>query len=302
VTLRVRYDDGFIAYLNGQEIARRNFTGTPQWNSAADGHHASTAAAEFEEIPVANYRSLLGRGANLLAVHAMNTSAEDSDFLISVELAAEEILRPPTGSQISRYTAPVALTRSAQVRARLLTNAGWSALNEAVFAVGPVVENLRISEIMYHPAPMGHPDDPNSEYIELMNIGTQTIDLSLVRFTDGVEFTFPPFELVPAGYCLVVRDLAAFEARYGPDLPVAGQYTGSLNNAGEQIELQDAAGWTIHSFRYRDDWYDSTDGGGFSLTAADPVATDPNALDNRAAWRPSTVRGGSPGAGDMAYP
>ena len=30
VTLKVRYDDGFVAYLNGVEIARRNFTGVPR--------------------------------------------------------------------------------------------------------------------------------------------------------------------------------------------------------------------------------------------------------------------------------
>ncbi len=37
LTLNVRYDDGFVAYLNGTEIARQNFTGAPQWNSAASG-------------------------------------------------------------------------------------------------------------------------------------------------------------------------------------------------------------------------------------------------------------------------
>ena len=36
LTLKVRYDDGFVAYLNGKEVARRNFTGTPAWNSHAD--------------------------------------------------------------------------------------------------------------------------------------------------------------------------------------------------------------------------------------------------------------------------
>ena len=33
--LRVRYDDGFVAWLNGVEVARRNFTGEPVWNSSA---------------------------------------------------------------------------------------------------------------------------------------------------------------------------------------------------------------------------------------------------------------------------
>ena len=31
----MQYDDGYIAYLNGTEIARKNFTGTPDGDSSA---------------------------------------------------------------------------------------------------------------------------------------------------------------------------------------------------------------------------------------------------------------------------
>ena len=34
--LRVKYDDAFVAYLNGVEVARRNVTGATAWNSTAD--------------------------------------------------------------------------------------------------------------------------------------------------------------------------------------------------------------------------------------------------------------------------
>jgi len=158
-----------------------------------------------------------------------------------------------------------------------------------------VAESLRIGEMLYHPLETGNPNDPSTEYVELVNIGAEAINLGLVRFTDGIEFTFPSFKLSPAGCCLVVKDIAAFQARYGPGLPVAGQYTGSLSNSGERIVLQDAAGRTIHDFTYRDDWYSSTDGRGFSLTVSDPSTVDPNALGDKAAWQPSTNLGGSPG-------
>jgi hypothetical protein len=161
-----------------------------------------------------------------------------------------------------------------------------------------VAESLRISEIMYHPANTGAPDDPNSEYVELTNIGAETINLNLVRFTDGIDYTFPSFELPVGGYCLVTRDLAAFDARYGADLPVIGQYTGSLNNAGERVELVDATGQTIHRFRFDDNWYDLTDGLGFSLTVRNPQTADAYNLDGKSAWRPSARTGGSPGADD----
>ena len=39
LTLRLRYDDGFVAYLNGTEIARRNSPPTNIWNSAATANH-----------------------------------------------------------------------------------------------------------------------------------------------------------------------------------------------------------------------------------------------------------------------
>jgi len=53
-------------------------------------------------------------------------------------------------------------------------------------------------------------------------------------------------ELAPGEYVLAVKDVGAFEARYGADLPVIGPYAGSLTNAGERLTLQDAAGQTIH--------------------------------------------------------
>lgn len=294
VILKVRYDDGFIAYLNGAEIARRNFTGTPQWNSVANAGNPDESAITWMTIDVSEAAGLLWEGTNLLAIHAMNTPIDSSDFLFSVELAAGEISQGGISPKAIAYAGPVPLTRSTLVKARAF-DGKWSALNEAVFSVGPVAQNLRISEIMYHPPETGRPDDPNAEYIELTNVGTQAIDLNFVRFTKGIDYTFPSFVLPAGGYCLLVKDIAAFEARYGANLPVVGQYSGVLSNAGERIELVDAIGGVIQSFEYSDDWFDLTDGGGFSLTVRDPRITD---VGRREAWRPSAYWGGSPGEGD----
>ncbi len=132
----------------------------------------------------------------------------------------------------------------------------------------------------------------------MTNVGPEPINLNLARLTRGVDFTFGDVLLAPGGYVLVVEDPAGFEAAYGPDLNVAGQYEGKLDNAGERIELQDAAGATIHKFSYSDDWYDVTDGMGFSLTVKDPLMVDPNALSDKNSWRPSAYEGGSPGFSD----
>jgi len=296
--LRIRYNDGFVAYFNGIEVARRNFTGAPAWNSVADSTQSGAAAAQFESIEIVNVAEVLRPGDNLLALQGLNVAVTSPDVLISAELAAAESAGLEAPARVKSYTAPVRLDESTQIKARALVGGRWSALNEAVFAVGPVAESLRISEIMYHPRETGDPNDPNTEYIELMNIGLEAINLGLVRFTDGIDLTFPSYKLPGAGCCVVVKDLTAFEAKYGPGLPIAGRYAGSLNNAGEHLVLQDAAGRTIHSFTYTDNWYSSTDGGGFALTVSDPYAVDPNALGNKAAWRPSTKAGGSPGATD----
>jgi hypothetical protein len=299
MTLKMRYDDGFVAWLNGVEVERALFTGTPAWNSAAGSNHDDGAAVIFEEFDISVQLPLLHTGPNVLALQGLNSSTTSSDLLVSVELIAGRrtttIDESATGV-MQEYTGPIPISESSRLQARVLVPGNpyspWSGLAQAVFAVGPVAESLRISEIMYHPP------DPNAEFIELTNVGAETINLHLVKFTDGVDFTFPSLELGPAGYVLVVRDQAAFETEYGPGLPVAGTYAGSLDNAGEYLELRDAAGQVIHSFRYRDGWYDVTDGLGFSLTLRDPAGTDPNTLDQKSVWRPSTQPGGSPGSGD----
>ncbi len=296
LTLRARYDDGFVAYINGVEACRVMFNGEPAWNSGATDNHSDLDAVDFETFDASQAVAAIRPGQNILAIQGLNAGATSSDFLISVELTANKggVSGTPGGvsSTAIRYTEPVAFDMSTPVKARTLNGTTWSALADVVFAVGPVAGNLRISEIMYHPI------DPNLEYVELTNVGSETINLNLVRFNRGIDFTFPSVELEPGQYVLVVKDIAAFEAIYGAGMPIVGQYTGSLDNAGERLDLCDAAGQVIHSFRYRDGWYDITDGQGFSLTVRTPAATDADALGEKDAWRPSAESGGSPGYDD----
>ena len=298
MTLRIRYDDGFIAYLNGTEIARGNFTGTPAWDSNADSARSDTETLRFEDVDVSALLGVLRQGGNMLAIHGLNSSASDPDFFISAELLAgrSEPIRTMSPN-VFKFDGPIALPHSVTVKARVLNGNFWSALSEADFSIGPVAENLRITEIMYHP------QDPNDEFIELRNIGAETINLNLVSFTDGIDFTFPNIELTPDEDIVLVRNTEAFERRYGIGLRgttinVAGQYTGKLDNAGERIRLEDAAGRTILDFDYKDGWRSITDGDGFSLTATNPANPDPNSWDKGDSWRASTYTGGSPGRDD----
>jgi len=161
MTLKIRYDDGFIAYINGVEVARRNFTGAPRWNSSADGSRSDTEAINFENIDIFSYLSSLQSGHNILAIHGLNTSTTSSDFLISAELVAGKSSSPVGGTLpgVLQYTGTITLAHSVHVKARVLNGRVWSALNEASFAVGPVADNLRITEIMYNPDDLSSPTE-----------------------------------------------------------------------------------------------------------------------------------------------
>ena len=291
--LNIRYDDGFVAYLNGTEVAKRNIGRIITWNSTANASHADSEAVLFESIDISTSLGNLQQGRNLLAIHGLNISTTDFDFLISAELiAGREDSDSSSLPGVTKYNEPITLPHSAYVKARVLDGDIWSALTEAVFAVGPVAENLRITEIMYKP------QDPYGEFIELKNIGAETINLNLVSFTNGIDFTFPSLELEAGEQIIVAQDRNAFRARYGTGINIAGQYSGRLDNAGERITLADAIGRTILDFRYEDGWYSITDGDDFSLTVIATGNSDPNSWDEKDSWRPSVYAGGSPGQND----
>jgi len=191
--LKMRYDDGFIAYLNGVKIAESHAPASPQWYSNATTWHGDAQVLYFENFVVSEHIGDLISGDNILAIHGLNYYDDDHDFLISVELVVDESDNNTVSPAAMEYTpgSNINITETTQLKARVQDTGIWSALNEAIYAVGPVVDNLRITEIMYHPQDTNEPNDPNEEFIELMNIGTESINLNFVSFTRGIYFTFP---------------------------------------------------------------------------------------------------------------
>jgi len=174
-------------------------------------------------------------------------------------------------SDATEYAGAFRIGMSRHIKARAKVDQTWSPISEATFAVGPVKESIRITEIMYHPKDTGDSNDPNEEFIELKNISGTAVNLNLVKFVNGVDFAFGDLEVPGGGHVLVVKDRDAFDAQYpGFSGLIAGEYVGSLNNTGERIELLDAVGQSIVDFRYSDGWRSLTDGQGFSLTIIDP--------------------------------
>ena len=92
ISLDMSYNDGFIAYLNGTEIARRNAPVTPAWNSTATAARTNAVSIIPESINLSSFRSLFVTGSNMLAIQGLNTTAADGTFLLLPELTGSALL------------------------------------------------------------------------------------------------------------------------------------------------------------------------------------------------------------------
>ncbi len=207
------------------------------------------------------------------------------------------------------YTGPIVLTRGVEIKARVLSGSTWSALNDSTFYVN-LAPFIRITELMYDPAPataaeLANPNytpvdgQEDFEFVELANIGSTTVPLQGLAFTNGVSFTFPNVLLAAGQYIVVVSDEAAFEVRY-PSVPtgqIAGQYTGHFSNSGEEVTLTSPGGGVIQDFSYDPSWYPQTAGGGFSLTVRS-ATQDLSLWDSSSGWQSASTPNGTPGYAD----
>lgn len=186
-------------------------------------------------------------------------------------------------------------------------NSIWSGPRTARFTLEALAApgDLAVSEIHYQPSGPSNSESATNpswiaddfEFLELINLSSHRLDLFGCRFTQGITFTFDDtstYLLEPGARLLLVRNQAAFAARYGSAGTVAGEYVGSLSDAGEQLRMESSSGTVLIDFNYNNAWYPATAGYGFSLVKRDvqsPATT-------REAWAPSSAAGGSPGSAD----
>lgn len=84
--LYVNFDDGFIAYLNGIQVAAASIKPT------ADGLRVSLhEAGQFEEFVIRDAARLLRPGTNLLAIEGHNANVDSSDFSLDPFLSQEKL-------------------------------------------------------------------------------------------------------------------------------------------------------------------------------------------------------------------
>ncbi len=121
MTLRAKVDDGFVAYINGTEVARHNVeTEKPKYSSAAS--KAASEPLRFRNYALKNPVDFLVDGENTIAVIVLNQRRTSPDALFDARLSAVSVesvppkvasVDPPPGltSNLSRvlitFTEPV---------------------------------------------------------------------------------------------------------------------------------------------------------------------------------------------------
>ena len=226
--LRVKYDDGFVAYLNGQRIVERNLRDTElAWNSRASSR-PNRLAVVYDDSDLSEFLPLLVSGTNVLAIRVINSSATSNDLLLVPELISRQVETVASTTGTTYYTTdgsdprapdgtpaataiptqpaqPLVIDRNTRVIARtfdetdrgseaniVLTDWGAPAIYDLIVESLPVV----ISEVNYHPAPptaaeqdAGWASD-DFEFIEIYNPNTTPASLVGAKLSGGVDFDF----------------------------------------------------------------------------------------------------------------
>jgi hypothetical protein len=220
MTLQNKYDDGFVAYINGIEVARAGFAGAVNWNSVASNHDDS-AAVNFTNFAIDNAANRLNltTTGNVLAIHIVNQAATSSDMLLLPQLLDGQATT---------------------------TNGG------PIPAEQPTTAAVEVGAIEFNPA-SGNQDQ---EFIEIVNNEAYAVDISGWEVAGAVSMTLRPGTVIPAGESLYITpSSSAFRARTtgprgGQGLFVQDSYAGHLSNAGETIEIYNKAGTLISSMSY----------------------------------------------------
>lgn len=311
-TLNFVFDDGIAIYVNGAEVERLLLDEDAAYDDFANG-----TSSENQSGTITLASSLFVAGNNTIAAEVHQRSAGSSDMSFSITLAGNP---PSSGSgQVVTLAEPGWLLS----RSYNSSTSEWSALNVAHFSLETVpadTTNLVVSKIHYNPADpatgaelAASTDADDFEFLELMNVGMTAIDLSNVTLTGGVTFIFGDHNEIPAGgRLLLVKDVAAFEARYNSivssvsyafDTLGGMEYSGKLGGSGDRLILTDATGSIIRDFTYSDDspWPTAADGAGFSLVLINPSTPIPD-HGVGTNWAASAEVGGSPSeAGEIGF-
>ncbi|MGJ8695854.1 MAG: lamin tail domain-containing protein [Verrucomicrobiaceae bacterium] len=209
----VDYDDGYIAYLNGQEVSRGNMgaPGTPYpFDSGSEGGHNATTdgGGTFAAPTITIDASALRVGENILAGQLHNSGLSSSDLILYMELGDGTSTLVPSNATYSYHIGS----------------------SEPAGGGATAVEG----ELAF------------SDWIELHNIGSTSVDLTDWKLSDDSaapdKWTFPTGTTIPAGgYLLILADDQ--EELNSPGNTIHAGF--NLSASGEEIILTDSSFNTV---------------------------------------------------------
>ncbi len=297
--LSLNRDDGAIVYLNGTEVLRDNMpSGTVNFSTfSADTVSSTTDSTYFDfTIPVDKLRT----GSNVIAVEVHQCNGSSTDMYFDMELSTITNA-PQTGSISTKLD----INENTTIYMRTYSNGTWSALSKFTYLVRQNYADLRVSELMFSPSlnegDTGTYDD--YAWLEICNTGGQPVNMQGIRFTEGIEYTFPSVVVPANGYLVLAKNEAMFATRYDTNgMILVDGYSGNLARKGETLTLNDPEDNVIQSFTYDRSWYrDEVDRTGYSMEVVNLTAPV-SSWDHSYNWYPSAILGGTPGYASALYP
>ncbi|MBP9153274.1 MAG: lamin tail domain-containing protein, partial [Flavobacteriales bacterium] len=151
--------------------------------------------------------------------------------------------------------------------------------------------DIVINEFMPDPSPVVGLAD--AEYVEVYNASSNYIDITGWKLGDAASFgTVGAHIIAPGEYAILIATGSAPLFAFYPNVVTVTSFP-SLNNAGDDIILQDANEETIDQLQFDLSWYQDAakEDGGYSLEQINPLA----ACSNPGNWRASEhPLGGTP--------
>jgi len=222
LALEIDYDDGFVAYINGQEVARANMpVGQPSFDTLAVTNRPAGTAVVFN---LDGFTSLIGIGDNVLAIEIHNNTLTSNDFSFLPRLLVNmEELPPPTPTvSLSANPASVVMDGS--------TTLNWNSTNATNCAASgdwsgsmPTSGSQTINSLT-----------TNSSFNLSCNgaggTANESVNVTVAQSSNGTALLSwtPPTENTDSS---TLTDLAGYKIRYGTS-PGSYSDTEIINNPG----------------------------------------------------------------------
>ncbi len=249
LTLLIQYNDGFVAYLNGREIARANCGPTNHFVFVSEPAANVSTNATLAEISLGSAKNSLLSGRNLLAIQGHNAeqpSTTNDPGRITLHLPTTEF-RINAGLRLAPTD-----TNSGPSYLITTGSAGWKYFVGRAEPSGGLVDPGLLTRAFVPPT--GEEDDFDSpsvfvDWVELYNTSGNPVNLGGWSLTDDEtnpgKWRFPTNTTISGlGFLLVLcdnRDEA--NAPAGPATYLHANFR--LNDEGGYVGLYDPAGTLV---------------------------------------------------------